>query len=203
MTIDALDWTKFTDGNEIPEWISHAYSDSYQGPHEDEPGTPSATDSGGDPGTADGALPAGLAPTGGGEPGRRVPARRPGWLRSRAPGGHRRRRHADGFGDRPAASTGGVLRRDHEPGLPRAPGQHRRPARRRSEGVRRRRDRRDLAPRPALTVGGPQRAARSRTPAAGCARRRAQGRGGRDGDDRRARRPGQRCRVQRERPLPG
>jgi glutamate dehydrogenase len=36
MTVDARDWTKFTDGNEIPEWVSNAYSDSYQGPHEDE-----------------------------------------------------------------------------------------------------------------------------------------------------------------------
>ncbi|MDT5205171.1 MAG: glutamate dehydrogenase [Mycobacterium sp.] len=35
MTVDALDWTKFADRNEIPEWISSAYSDSYQGPHED------------------------------------------------------------------------------------------------------------------------------------------------------------------------
>ena len=103
----------------------------------------------GDAGTFDVALPAGLAPTGRGEPGRCVPARRPGRLRARASSGHRRRRDADGFGDRPAASTRGVLRRDHEPGLPRAPGQHRRPARRRPEGIRRRRDRRDLAPRPA------------------------------------------------------
>ncbi len=44
MTVDALDWTKFTDGNEIPEWISHAYSDSYQGPHEDEAGTQSVAE---------------------------------------------------------------------------------------------------------------------------------------------------------------
>ena len=45
MTVDALDWTKFTDGNEIPDWISNAYSDSYQGPHEDEAGTASAAES--------------------------------------------------------------------------------------------------------------------------------------------------------------
>jgi glutamate dehydrogenase len=45
MTVDALDWTKFTDGNEIPEWISNAYSDSYQGPHEVEPGSQSAAES--------------------------------------------------------------------------------------------------------------------------------------------------------------
>ena len=36
MTIDADPWTKFTDSGEIPEWISNAYSDSYQGPHQDE-----------------------------------------------------------------------------------------------------------------------------------------------------------------------
>jgi glutamate dehydrogenase len=35
MTVDALDWTKITDSNEIPDWISSAYSDSYQGAHED------------------------------------------------------------------------------------------------------------------------------------------------------------------------
>src|SRR5271156_3608278 len=33
MTVDALDWAKFTDSHDIPEWISKAYSDSYQGPH--------------------------------------------------------------------------------------------------------------------------------------------------------------------------
>jgi glutamate dehydrogenase len=36
MTVDVHAWTKFTDGGEIPEWISSAYSDSYQGPHQDE-----------------------------------------------------------------------------------------------------------------------------------------------------------------------
>jgi glutamate dehydrogenase len=36
MTVDADAWTKFTDGGEIPAWISSAYSDSYQGPHHDE-----------------------------------------------------------------------------------------------------------------------------------------------------------------------
>ena len=45
MTVDALDWTKFTHSNEIPEWISHAYSDSYQGPHEAEADTESAAES--------------------------------------------------------------------------------------------------------------------------------------------------------------
>ena len=36
MTVDALDWAKFTDSQDIPEWISKAYADSYQGPHGDE-----------------------------------------------------------------------------------------------------------------------------------------------------------------------
>src|SRR5271163_4585972 len=36
MTVDALDWAKFTDSHDIPEWISKAYADSYQGPHGDE-----------------------------------------------------------------------------------------------------------------------------------------------------------------------
>ncbi len=36
MTLDAHAWTTFTDGGEIPEWISRAYADSYQGPHRDE-----------------------------------------------------------------------------------------------------------------------------------------------------------------------
>src|SRR5271155_5628986 len=36
MTVDALDWAKFTDSHDIPEWISKAYADSYQGPHLDE-----------------------------------------------------------------------------------------------------------------------------------------------------------------------
>jgi glutamate dehydrogenase len=44
MTVDALDWTKFTDRNEIPDWISTAYSDSYQGPHEDKTDTESAAE---------------------------------------------------------------------------------------------------------------------------------------------------------------
>jgi glutamate dehydrogenase len=43
MTVDALDWTKFTDSTEIPDWISSAYSDSYQGAHEDQTDTESAT----------------------------------------------------------------------------------------------------------------------------------------------------------------
>ena len=36
MTVDALNWAKFTDSHDIPEWISKAYADSYQGPHDDE-----------------------------------------------------------------------------------------------------------------------------------------------------------------------
>src|ERR1700761_7692447 len=35
MTVDALNWAKFTDSHDIPEWISRAYADSYQGPHDD------------------------------------------------------------------------------------------------------------------------------------------------------------------------
>jgi glutamate dehydrogenase len=45
MTVDALDWTKFTDSTEIPDWILSAYSDSYQGAHEDKTDTESATGS--------------------------------------------------------------------------------------------------------------------------------------------------------------
>jgi len=36
MTVDALNWAKFTDSHDIPGWISKAYADSYQGPHDDE-----------------------------------------------------------------------------------------------------------------------------------------------------------------------
>src|SRR3984957_17592657 len=36
MTVDALNWAKFTDRQDIPQWISKAYADSYQGPHVDE-----------------------------------------------------------------------------------------------------------------------------------------------------------------------
>jgi glutamate dehydrogenase len=36
MTVDALNWAKFTDSHDIPEWISKAYADSYQGPHDNE-----------------------------------------------------------------------------------------------------------------------------------------------------------------------
>ncbi len=32
----AVDWTKFAQPAEIPEWISKAYTDTYQGPHDDE-----------------------------------------------------------------------------------------------------------------------------------------------------------------------
>src|SRR6201996_5224896 len=35
MTIDAHAWTKFTDNDNIPDWIPKAYADTYQGPHED------------------------------------------------------------------------------------------------------------------------------------------------------------------------
>src|ERR1700753_155988 len=35
MTVDALNWAKFTDSDDIPEWISKAYADSYPGPHDD------------------------------------------------------------------------------------------------------------------------------------------------------------------------
>src|SRR5437588_868581 len=45
MTVDALDWTKFTDSNEIPDWISNAYSASYQGPPEDTTDTETAAES--------------------------------------------------------------------------------------------------------------------------------------------------------------
>ncbi len=45
MTVDALDWTKFTDANEIPGWISDAYADSYQGPHEGDADSESAAES--------------------------------------------------------------------------------------------------------------------------------------------------------------
>ena len=38
-------WTTFTKMSDIPEWISNAYSDSYQGPHEGEAGTASAAKS--------------------------------------------------------------------------------------------------------------------------------------------------------------
>jgi glutamate dehydrogenase len=45
MTVDALDWTTFTDSNEIPDWISSAYSESYQGPPEDTTDTETAAES--------------------------------------------------------------------------------------------------------------------------------------------------------------
>jgi hypothetical protein len=38
----AVNWTKFTDSGDIPEWISTAYADSYQGPHDDEADADSA-----------------------------------------------------------------------------------------------------------------------------------------------------------------
>ena len=31
----AVDWTKFTGSHDIPEWVSTAYADSYQGPHDE------------------------------------------------------------------------------------------------------------------------------------------------------------------------
>ena len=43
MTVDALNWAKFTDSHDIPEWISKAYADSYQGPHDDEAGADSGS----------------------------------------------------------------------------------------------------------------------------------------------------------------
>jgi len=36
MTVDALNWAKFSNSDDIPEWISKAYADSYQGPHDDQ-----------------------------------------------------------------------------------------------------------------------------------------------------------------------
>jgi glutamate dehydrogenase len=42
MTVDALNWAKFADGRDIPQWISKAYADSYQGPHDDEADADSA-----------------------------------------------------------------------------------------------------------------------------------------------------------------
>ena len=32
-----VDWTKFAQPQDVPDWISKAYADSYQGPHDDEP----------------------------------------------------------------------------------------------------------------------------------------------------------------------
>src|ERR1700739_3525739 len=32
----AVDWTKFAQPQDVPAWISKAYADTYQGPHEDE-----------------------------------------------------------------------------------------------------------------------------------------------------------------------
>ena len=34
----AGDWTKFAKPEDVPDWISKAYTDAYQGPHEDEAG---------------------------------------------------------------------------------------------------------------------------------------------------------------------
>jgi glutamate dehydrogenase len=34
MTVDALNWTKFTDSDDIPDWIVTAYTETYQGPHD-------------------------------------------------------------------------------------------------------------------------------------------------------------------------
>jgi glutamate dehydrogenase len=45
MTVDALNWAKFTDGRDIPQWISKAYADSYQGPHDDAADSASASES--------------------------------------------------------------------------------------------------------------------------------------------------------------
>ncbi len=32
----AVDWTKFAQPDDIPDWISKAYTDTYQGPHDEE-----------------------------------------------------------------------------------------------------------------------------------------------------------------------
>ena len=43
----AVDWAKFTDSDDIPEWVSKAYADAYQGPHDDEAeAAPGSTDTG-------------------------------------------------------------------------------------------------------------------------------------------------------------
>ena len=44
----AVDWTMFAAPQDVPDWISKAYADTYQGPHEDE----SAQDGGSGDGTA-------------------------------------------------------------------------------------------------------------------------------------------------------
>ncbi|HUB53933.1 MAG TPA: NAD-glutamate dehydrogenase, partial [Mycobacterium sp.] len=44
----AVDWTKFATPQDVPDWISKAYADTYQGPHEDE----TAHDRGSGDGTA-------------------------------------------------------------------------------------------------------------------------------------------------------
>jgi glutamate dehydrogenase len=43
----AVDWTKFAKPDDIPEWISKAYADSYQGPHDDEAATDHGSAEGG------------------------------------------------------------------------------------------------------------------------------------------------------------
>ncbi len=45
MTVDALDWSKFADSHDVPEWISKAYADSYQGQHDNEADSGSAPES--------------------------------------------------------------------------------------------------------------------------------------------------------------
>ena len=48
----AVDWAKFTDSDDIPEWVSKAYADAYQGPHDDEAeADPGSTDTGPKPGS--------------------------------------------------------------------------------------------------------------------------------------------------------
>jgi glutamate dehydrogenase len=49
MTVDALNWTHIADRQQIPEWISDAYAESYQGPHEDEVDAASAAAAGSTP----------------------------------------------------------------------------------------------------------------------------------------------------------
>ena len=60
----AADWTKFAKPEDIPEWISKAYADSYQGPHDDESAADEALAGGlptGDPSSAAVVTPAMLA----------------------------------------------------------------------------------------------------------------------------------------------
>ena len=172
----AVDWTTFTDSHDIPEWVSTAYADSYQGPHDDEAETGSAATPG--PIFAPALTPALLSAH------YRLGLHRPAGESRVAvyppddPGG---------FGPALQVVTDdGAMLIDsitvllHRLGVAYAaimnPVFH---VRRDDAGelltiepepVRRRRDRRDLDPRTAFAVGGPQRFTRSRTLDAGCAR---------------------------------